>query len=90
MQLFRDCSHMLKITQGKKFEDMFLVKIADKGTLLINWQLRCLEHHLSWCSPQGSGLGLAECHRNDRRAISFVPSNLWANIRKHKKTAYGF
>ena len=30
---FRNCTHRLTRTQGKKFEDMFLVKIANKGTL---------------------------------------------------------
>ena len=35
MQLFfRNCTHILTRTQGKKFEDMFLVKIASKGTSL--------------------------------------------------------
>ena len=28
---FRNCTHILTGTQGKKFEDMFLVKIASKG-----------------------------------------------------------
>ena len=31
---FRNCTHILIRTQGKKFEDMFLVKIASKGTSL--------------------------------------------------------
>ena len=31
---FRNCTHILTRTQGKKFEDMFLVKIASKGTSL--------------------------------------------------------
>ena len=31
---FRNCAHILIRTQGKKFEDMFLVKIASKGTFL--------------------------------------------------------
>ena len=31
---FRNCTHILKRTQRKKFEDMFLVKIANKGTSL--------------------------------------------------------
>ena len=31
---FRNCTHILTRTQGKKFEDMFLVKIANKGTSL--------------------------------------------------------
>ena len=35
MQLFfRNCTHILTRTKGKKFEDMFLVKIASKGTSL--------------------------------------------------------
>ena len=35
MQLFfRNCTHILTRTQEKKFEDMFLVKIASKGTSL--------------------------------------------------------
>ena len=29
---FRNCSHILTRTQGEKFEDMFLVKIASKKT----------------------------------------------------------
>ena len=32
---FRNCTPILTRTQGKKFEDMFLVKIASKGTSLI-------------------------------------------------------
>ena len=36
MQLFfRNCTHILTRTQRKKFEDMFLIKIASKGTSLI-------------------------------------------------------
>ena len=31
---FSNCTHILTRTQGKKFEDMFLVKIASKGTSL--------------------------------------------------------
>ena len=31
---FRNCTHILTRTQGKKFEDMFLVKIANKETSL--------------------------------------------------------
>ena len=31
---FRNCTHILTRTQGEKFEDMFLVKIASKGTTL--------------------------------------------------------
>ena len=31
---FRNCTHILTRTQGKKFEDMFLVKIASKRTSL--------------------------------------------------------
>ena len=31
---FRNCTHILTRTQGKKFEDMFLVKIASKGISL--------------------------------------------------------
>ena len=31
---FRNCTHILTRTQGKKYEDMFLVKIASKGTFL--------------------------------------------------------
>ena len=37
MQFFlRNCTHILTRTQGKKFEDMFLVKIANQGTSLNN------------------------------------------------------
>ena len=32
---FRNCTHILTRTQGEKFEDMFLIKIASKGTSLI-------------------------------------------------------
>ena len=31
---FRNCPQILTRTQGKKFEDMFLVKIASQGTSL--------------------------------------------------------
>ena len=31
---FRNCTHILTRTQGKTFEDMFLVKIASQGTSL--------------------------------------------------------
>ena len=31
---FRNCTHILTRTQGEKFEDMFLVKIASRGTSL--------------------------------------------------------
>ena len=31
---FRNCTHILTRTQGKRFEDMFLAKIASKGTSL--------------------------------------------------------
>ena len=31
---FRNCTHILARTQEKKFEDMFLIKIASKGTSL--------------------------------------------------------
>ena len=31
---FRNCTHILTRTQGKMFEDMFLVKMASKGTSL--------------------------------------------------------
>ena len=36
MQFFQGffCTHILTRTQGKKFDDMFLVKIASKGTSL--------------------------------------------------------
>ena len=33
--VFRNCTHILTKTKGKKFEDMFLIKIASKGTSLI-------------------------------------------------------
>ena len=32
---FMNCTHILTRTQGEKSEDMFLVKIASKGTSLI-------------------------------------------------------
>ena len=31
---FRNCTHMSTRSQGQKFEDMFLVKIASQGTSL--------------------------------------------------------
>ena len=37
---FWNCTHKLTRTQGEKFEDMFLVKIASKGTSLKSlWNL---------------------------------------------------
>ena len=37
MQVFyRNCTHILTRTQGGKFEDMFLVKIASQGTSCYN------------------------------------------------------
>ena len=37
MQFFlMNCTHILTRTQGEKFEDMLLVKIASKGTSLTN------------------------------------------------------
>ena len=38
----RNCSHILTRTQGKNFEDMFLVKIASKGTSL-RWEIVSLK-----------------------------------------------
>ena len=32
--LFANCTHLLTRTQEKKFEDVFLIKIANKGTTL--------------------------------------------------------
>ena len=32
--VFRTCTHILTRIQGEKFENMFLVKIASKGTSL--------------------------------------------------------
>ena len=32
--VFRNCTHILTKTKGEKFEDMFLVRIASKGTSL--------------------------------------------------------
>ena len=32
---FKNCTHILTRTQGEKFGDMFLFKIASKGTFLI-------------------------------------------------------
>ena len=32
---FRNCTHILTRTQGTTFEDMFLIKIASKGTSLM-------------------------------------------------------
>ena len=34
--LFKNSTHILTRTQGEKFEDMFLVKIANKGTSFNN------------------------------------------------------
>ena len=31
---FRNCTHILTKTKGKKFDDVLLVKIASKGTSL--------------------------------------------------------
>ena len=39
---FRNCTHISTTTQGKKFEDMFLVKIASQGTSLnIEFFFKC-------------------------------------------------
>ena len=35
---FRNCSHILTRTQGKKFEDMFLIKIAREPPETMNWK----------------------------------------------------
>ena len=35
MQFLSGTTHILTRTQGEKFEDMFLIKIASKGTSLI-------------------------------------------------------
>ena len=35
---FRNCTHILTRTHGEKFEDMFLVKTANKGTSLASTQ----------------------------------------------------
>ena len=43
--LFRNCTHILTGTQEEKFEDMFLVKTASKGTSLRNTELNCEETH---------------------------------------------
>ena len=51
---FRNCSHILTRTQGKKFEDMFLVKIASKGTSLSS---SFLEVHVSSFLFFGGGGG---------------------------------
>ena len=34
MQFFKNCVHILTRTQSENFKDMFLVKIANKGTSL--------------------------------------------------------
>ena len=34
MHFFRNCTQLLTRTQWKKFEDMFLIRIANKGTSL--------------------------------------------------------
>ena len=34
----RHCTHILTRFQGEKFEDIFLVKIASKGTSIIVWK----------------------------------------------------
>ena len=35
---FANCTHLLTRTQDKKLENMFLVKIANKGTILIDFE----------------------------------------------------
>ena len=43
MQFYnRNCTHILRRTQGEKLEDTFLVKLASEGTSLIR-----LENNLS-------------------------------------------
>ena len=41
--IFRNCTHILTRTQGKKFEDMFLAKIASKET-----SLKCFQNRLKF------------------------------------------
>ena len=39
---FRNCTHILTKTKGKKFQDMFLVRIASKGTSLSHMEFENL------------------------------------------------
>ena len=43
---FRNCTHILTRTKGEKFEDMFFVKIASKGTSLSFQDMNSLELNL--------------------------------------------
>ena len=48
MQYFsRNCTYILTRTRGKKFENMFLVKIASKGTSL-NTEMQCSSNNGSF------------------------------------------
>ena len=50
----RNCTHILTRTQGKKFEDMFLVKIASKETSLSN----AMDSRLNNNSSENAALNL--------------------------------
>ena len=53
MQLFPwNCIYLLTRTQGKEFEDMFLVKIASKGT-----SLSCLKSGVDYSRFIGNDTG---------------------------------
>ena len=43
---FRNCTHILTRTQGETFENMFLVKIASKGTSLSQQRICQLKSHM--------------------------------------------
>ena len=58
---FRNCTHILTGTQGKKFEVMFLVKIASKGTSLIENKMR------EGCEATGYFCIVAHSHLAGRR-----------------------
>ena len=44
---FRTCTYILTRTQGKKFEDMFLIKIASKGASLKQGAMKAQEMKLA-------------------------------------------
>ena len=49
---FRNCTQILTRTEGKKFEDMFLVKMANKGTSLKCIKIVLLEPFFLYCEIQ--------------------------------------
>ena len=66
---FRNCTHILTRIQGEKFEDMFLVKIASKGTSLrIKTFFSCLTEAVKVSS---------QSRKSEFRVFSIVHFNIY-------------